>query len=424
MERCPFKCGESGGTDLHVVIPYDDGGGFFVECSDCGSAGPDGDDADGAIAAWNERAQSFAGINRDVHPTSLHGEIERLTRDQDEWKDLALRNQASMENYVRRLGDSESICRVAESEIARLKDQLTAALLERDNLTLRLADFCLALTPFGDGLAHGTSPEKYAIRILREQRAKLDEVIGAAHDAGWDGVNNPKDLSMFIRAMGERLDEQAAEVRKLKEENEGPTFVEVDREAIRQTGRDGVPWVRVQAIRPVGTSLLVFMDGQEFFADKGQWRFPSGDAAVAGAATYEENAQAARELAELRALVGKHIGAAWIEGSRWCLSFEGTDLDPNWKERLKHLLHLDPPSEDALRAHSDDNVRAALELAELRGRLEEWCCTFGAGLIPTDTDTYGDGVRASKSQVALLLQPRPAGWARGQHTDNDDRCAR
>jgi len=522
MQKCPFRCGESGGTDLHVVIPYDDGGGFFVECSDCGSAGPDGDDADGAIAAWNERAQSFAGINRDVHPTSLHGEIERLTRDQDEWKDLALRNQASMENYVRRLGDSESICRVAESEITRLKDQLTAALLERDGLASWKEHALCSLArwnkvqdelqrgPYGAKLAHDASTE--AIRILREQLAMVETRTAewSAADKRWRESEQARQVE-HAHAISEitRLSrEQAAEIARLNEalglaqrqRDNAERAQQVEMVKHSWTGIDfgSEPPVVVTPVPPTqqaestrvsqspaaergfwfalhtdGTPLIdmgghpCHYDSEESARNASfRWR-GDGTAEVLSSRgachcemcsrVYGEKAPPAEapmprlESCEVypdhhgRVVIGRCQALAAARAdlaedrTKIVDAYEFVLSDVRDRDR-KRIAELERELEVVKRQMGIEceakhvNAQAAWELAELRGRLEEWCCTVGEELCPPGADTYGEGVRESKSQVALLLhldQPagrepcdrcvaeRNGGSCECQHTDKD-----
>ena len=44
------------------------------------------------------------------------------------------------------------------------------------------------------------------------------------------------------------------------------------------------------------------------------------------------------------------------------------------------------------------------EVERTLSRLVEWSMTFGAALNPTAADTYGEGVRACKAQVAEMLR--------------------
>lgn len=54
-----------------------------------------------------------------------------------------------------------------------------------------------------------------------------------------------------------------------------------------------------------------------------------------------------------------------------------------------------------------DTLRARLEeMDDILGRLVEWTHEYGKSLCPTGADTYGEGVRACKRQVANIIGAR------------------
>ena len=87
-------------------------------------------------------------------------------------------------------------------------------------------------------------------------------------------------------------------------------------------------------------------------------------------------------------------------------------------EAFKQLADAKWPSrteaEQATGKAHDARVRA-LTLADanaLLGRLGVWADTYGAALVPHGPDTYGDGVRACKTQVKAILAAQPAAPSR------------
>lgn len=52
-----------------------------------------------------------------------------------------------------------------------------------------------------------------------------------------------------------------------------------------------------------------------------------------------------------------------------------------------------------------DDQRARAEKAEASlGAIVEWSHTYGAALKPPGADTYGEGMRDAKDQVAVILR--------------------
>lgn len=47
------------------------------------------------------------------------------------------------------------------------------------------------------------------------------------------------------------------------------------------------------------------------------------------------------------------------------------------------------------------------EIEALRAALRKWTMEFGPALKPLGADTYGEGMRAAKSQVARILSAHP-----------------
>jgi hypothetical protein len=61
---------------------------------------------------------------------------------------------------------------------------------------------------------------------------------------------------------------------------------------------------------------------------------------------------------------------------------------------------------DAMVEAAETLVAQRSELKRLRlivAKLENWTHEMGANLCPTGADTYGEGVRACKAQVAAIL---------------------
>lgn len=87
--------------------------------------------------------------------------------------------------------------------------------------------------------------------------------------------------------------------------------------------------------------------------------------------------------------------------------------DPRDKRNCARItIPADPLRDDDIRlgAFIEQAAEAFAEVERLRAenaalaKLREWTLTFGAALKPSGADTYGEGVRACKAQVAAILR--------------------
>jgi hypothetical protein len=71
---------------------------------------------------------------------------------------------------------------------------------------------------------------------------------------------------------------------------------------------------------------------------------------------------------------------------------------------------VDRQEEAKLRGEAQRAVILEFELKSLMSVLDTWAKTFGAALVPSGADTYGEGIRDAKAQVASILSRHSPDW--------------